>query len=274
MKISVLITSYNYEKYIKETIQSVLNQTYKDWELIIVDDCSSDNSVDVIKSFNDSRIRLYINEENLGLAKTLKLGVEKATGDWIVFLESDDLINPDYITRKIQVIKNNNNISLVFNDCNFFGESSRVNDFNTALYKTRLKNAKRKYPANMFYNFYLSNKIFTFSAVMAKRSDLLQLDYDTPVDCLLDWWLWIQLAYIGDFYYIPEKLTQWRLHNDSYISNSEKNTPGGLRIKAYFKTFIKSKDFKILVFIIFLRMIWVLQQINKKLMKLIHNKWK
>ena len=143
MKISVVITSYNYEKYIKETIQSVLNQTYKDWELIIVDDCSSDNSVDVIKSFNDSRIRLYINEENLGLAKTLKLGIEKATGDWIVFLESDDLINPDYITRKIQVIKNNNNISLVFNDCNFFGESSRVNDFNTALYKTRLKTDKR-----------------------------------------------------------------------------------------------------------------------------------
>ena len=64
MKISVVTASYNYQDYIKETIQSVLDQTYNDWELIIVDDCSTDSSVDVIKSFNDERIKLFINKKD------------------------------------------------------------------------------------------------------------------------------------------------------------------------------------------------------------------
>ena len=126
MKISIVTASYNYENYIKESIQSVLNQTYEDWELIIVDDCSTDNSVNVIKSFQDDRIKLFINKQNLGLAKTLELGIKRATGDWIIFLESDDLITPDYIAKKIQVILNNKNINLVFNDCDFFGDMERT----------------------------------------------------------------------------------------------------------------------------------------------------
>lgn len=69
--ISIVTASYNYEQYIVETIQSVINQTYTDWELIVVDDCSTDNSVEVIKSFNDERIKLFVNEKNLGLKGTI-----------------------------------------------------------------------------------------------------------------------------------------------------------------------------------------------------------
>ena len=95
MKISVVTASYNYQDYIKEAVQSVLDQTYKDWELIIVDDCSTDNSVEVIKSFKDERIKLFINEKNLGLKETVKRGIENATGEWVVFLESDDILTPE-----------------------------------------------------------------------------------------------------------------------------------------------------------------------------------
>ena len=98
--ISIVTASYNYEQYIGETIQSVLNQTYTDWELIIVDDCSSDNSLKVIKSFDDDRIKLFVNKKNMGLKYTVKRGVELAKGDWVVFLESDDLITPDYLENK------------------------------------------------------------------------------------------------------------------------------------------------------------------------------
>ena len=274
MKISIVTASYNYENYIKETIKSVLNQTYQDWELIIIDDCSSDNSVNVIKSFQDDRIKLFVNKQNLGLAKTLKLGIEKATGDWIVFLESDDLITSDYLAKKVQIIQKHKNINLIFNDCEFFGDTDRVNDFNTALRKTRLNNSQREYPSNMFYNLYLSNKIFTFSAVMAKRNDLLKLDFNTPIDSLLDWWLWIQLAYIGKFYYIQDKLTKWRLHKKSYITKSKNSTPYELQIKAYFKLFKKNNDIKILLFIPFAQIIWYLLQIKKNVKKLIINKRK
>ena len=274
MKISIVTASYNYQDYIKETIQSVLDQTYSDWELIIVDDCSTDNSVDVIKSFSDDRIKLFINEKNLGLAQTVKRGVEYATGDWIVFLESDDLITSDNIEKKVEIVKKYSDLNLIFNDCEFFGYENKVRDFSIALKKTRALLKKKNYPQNMFYNFYLSNKIFTFSSVMAKREDLLKISYTPPIDSLLDWWLWVQLAYIGKFYYISEKLTKWRLHTDSYIYKSNHYSPKQLQMKIYFAMFKKYQNIFILLFIPFAQFIWYLQQIKKNLKKLIFNKRK
>ncbi len=274
MKISVVTASYNYQDYIKETIQSVLDQTYNDLELIIVDDCSNDNSVDVIKSFNDERIKLFINKKNLGLAQTVKRGVECATGEWIVFLESDDLITPDNIEKKVQIIKKYSDLNLIFNDCEFFGDENKIKDFSIALKKTRVLLKNKNYPQNMFYNFYLSNKIFTFSSVMAKREDLLKISYNPPIDSLLDWWLWVQLAYIGNFYYIPEKLTKWRLHKNSYIESSNNISLNKIHNKMYYKMFKKYKKIKILIFIPFAQIIWGLQQVKKFLTKLIFNKRK
>ena len=275
MKISVVTASYNYQDYIKETIQSVLDQTYNDWELIIVDDCSTDNSVDVIKSFNDERIKLFINEKNLGLAQTVKRGVEYATGEWIVFLESDDLITPDNIEKKVQIIKKYSNLNLIFNDCEFFGDKNKVKDFSIALKKTRILLKNKNYPIKMFYNFYLKiNKIFTFSSVMAKREDLLKISYNPPIDSLLDWWLWVQLAYIGNFYYIPEKLTKWRLHKNSYIESSNNISLNKIHNEMYYRMFKKYKKIKILIFIPFAQIICGLQQAKKFLTKLIFNKRK
>ena len=112
----------------------------------------------------------------------------------------------------------------------------------------------------MFYNFYLSNKIFTFSSVMAKREDLLKISYNPPIDSLLDWWLWVQLAYIGNFYYIPEKLTKWRLHKNSYIESSNNISLNKIHNEMYYKMFKKYKKIKILIFIPFAQIIWGLQQ--------------
>lgn len=117
--ISIVTASYNYAQYIGETIQSVLNQTYSDWELVIVDDCSSDNSVEVIKSFKDERIKLYVNGKNLGLKGTVKRGIELAQGNWIVFLESDDVITPDYLKKKVEIAQKYPDVVLIFNDCEF-----------------------------------------------------------------------------------------------------------------------------------------------------------
>lgn len=274
MKISIVTASYNYQDYIKETIQSVLDQTYNDWELIIVDDCSTDRSVDVIKSFNDERIKLFINEKNLGLAQTVKRGVECATGDWIVFLESDDLITSDNIEKKVEIIKKYPDLNLIFNDCEFFGDTERIKKVENDLQKTRKILKYKKYPAKMFYNFYLSNKIFTFSSVMVKRDDLLNVNFETPIDMLLDWWLWIQLSYLGKFYYIPEKLTKWRLHMDSYVLQSIYSSPNQFQMKIYWEIFKKQKNIFILIFIFFEQIIWTLQKHKRRLKRLIFNKSK
>ena len=274
MKISVVTASYNYEDYIKETIQSVLDQTYENWELIIIDDCSSDNSVDVIRAFKDERIKLFINEKNLGLKDTVKRGIENATGEWIVFLESDDILAPDNIEKKVEIAKKYSDVNLIFNDCEFFGDKAKVQDFTIALKKTRSLLRKKHYPKNMFYNFYLSNKIFTFSSVMVRRNDLLNISFNPPMDCLLDWWLWVQLAYTGKFYYIPELLTKWRLHTDSYIYKSKHYCPQQLQMKIYYEIFKKYRNPFVVLFIPFAQLVWYLQQIKKNSKKLIFNKGK
>ena len=271
--ISIVTASYNYEQYISETIQSVLNQTYSDWEMIIVDDCSTDNSVEVIKSFNDKRIKLFVNEKNLGLKGTVKRGIEEAKGDWVVFLESDDMITPDYLEKKIQIAQQYPDVNLIFNDCEFFGDEKRVFDFNAVLKRTRKILYEQTYPFDMFYYFYHSNKIFTFSSVMTKREDLLKINYEPKLDCLLDWHLWVQLAYLGKFYYIPEKLTYWRLHSNSYVQTSTYKTPFDLQFKSYMDVFCRTKNLKIIFMILFLHPLWYAKQIKKQL-RLISNKWK
>lgn len=274
MKISVVTASYNYQDYIKEAVQSVLDQTYKDWELIIVDDCSTDNSVEVIKSFKDERIKLFINEKNLGLKETVKRGIENATGEWVVFLESDDILTPDNIEKKVEIAKKYTDINLIFNDCEFFGDENKVRDFNIALGKTRAVLRRKTYPNKMFYNFYLSNKIFTFSSVMAKREDLMKMSFNPPMDCLLDWWLWVQMSYASKFYYLTETLTKWRLHTDSYIYKSKHYSPEQLQMKIYYAMFKKYKNPFIILFIPFAQIIWYLQQIKKNSKNLILNKRK
>jgi glycosyltransferase involved in cell wall biosynthesis len=226
--ITVIITSYNYEQYIKEAIQSVLNQTYQNFELIIVDDCSTDNSVEIIKSFNDDRIRLFVNEQNQGLAKTLQRALQEAKGKWVAFLESDDILTLDNLEKKVQVVESYPNIALVFNDVELFGEK----DKREKAFKKSAKFLRNKtYPCNLFYDLGTVNRILTFSAVLVNKSELLKINFNTPVDKCLDWWLFLHLARNNQFYYIPEKLTKWRMHSTSYIN--QKQTHFSLPISLY-----------------------------------------
>ncbi len=245
MKISIITASYNYEKYIEETINSVLNQSYNNWELIIVDDGSSDNSIKIIKKFceKDNRIKLYTHEnnQNKGLKETLLLGISKAQSNWVVFLESDDLITADYLKKKIDIIQKYPQVGLIFNDVQLFGDEKKVY-INTPIFKSNHNFLlKKRYPCNIFWDLNVSNKILTFSTLMVKKSLLNNENFDTPVDKLLDWWLYIHITYQNEVYYIPEKLTLWRLHKNSYISKNRKKTNFFLSILAYLDVFKKNK---------------------------------
>ncbi len=267
--VSIIIPSFNYEKYITQTIESVIHQTYTNWELIIVDDGSKDNSLEIIKDFcqKDFRIKLYTHEnnKNLGLKKTIELGISKVSTDWLVILESDDLINEDYLEKKVSIIKKYPSVNLVFNDCEFFGDSNKVKKVAQGLLPTQLKLRNYVYPRNMFFDFYLDNQIFTFSSIMVKKQDILKIDLNTPIDHLLDWWIYIQLANLGDFYYIPEKLTQWRQHPDSYLNKAKRiRTPEALQTKAYYKIYKQTHNFNILPFMVKQHILWYLRKFNSK----------
>lgn len=106
--VSIIMPSWNTEKYIAESIQCVIDQTYKNWELIIVDDCSSDNTDNVVQSFlGDPRIKYYKNSENMGAALTRNKALREAQGEWVAFLDSDDLWKPEKISKQVEFMKEN-----------------------------------------------------------------------------------------------------------------------------------------------------------------------
>ncbi|MGL5757206.1 MULTISPECIES: glycosyltransferase family 2 protein [Bacteria] len=108
--VSIITPSYNSKDFIGETIESVLNQTYKNWELLIIDDCSTDDSSEVIKKYtqNDSRIKYLKNKKNSGPATSRNVGIEKAEGKYIAFLDSDDFWDKEKLKYQIEFMEKNN----------------------------------------------------------------------------------------------------------------------------------------------------------------------
>ncbi len=105
--VSIIMPSYNTGKYIAEAIQSVINQTYKYWELIIVDDCSSDNTDEIVTSFSEPRIKFFKNKINSGAAVSRNRALREAKGRWIAFLDSDDLWRIDKLEKQIGFMEKN-----------------------------------------------------------------------------------------------------------------------------------------------------------------------
>ncbi len=105
--VSIIMPSWNTGKFIAESIQSVIDQTYTNWELLIVDDCSTDNTDEVVTSFQDERIKYFKNEKNYGAALTRNRAMREAQGEYIAFLDSDDLWTPNKLEKQINFMERN-----------------------------------------------------------------------------------------------------------------------------------------------------------------------
>ncbi len=232
--ISIITTSYNYGKYISETIKSIQAQSYSDWELIIVDDSSQDNSVEIIKSFcKDKRIKLICHDKNKGLTQSVKTGLKYAKGEWIAFLESDDLWRENTLEERVRAIKNNPQVGIIFNDVEEFGDDNTILAVKNNLDKNRVKISKLNFPKNIFYDLNIENFLLTFSAVMIKKEILDDCPLDTPIDALLDWWIFIHISFNNEAFYINKKLTKWRQHKNSYLFRRKKTNFQCVNLEAY-----------------------------------------
>lgn len=247
--ISIITTSYNYNEYISETIKSVLAQTYSDWELIVVDDASTDESVNTIKSFcEDKRIKLICHDKNKGLKKSIQTGLKYAKGEWIAFLESDDTLCPTALEERIKNCPEN--INFIFNSVNLIGEKDWIEEIQKQVSKTEEELAKLSFPHNMFKMFDKKNPILTLSSVMIKKDLLIEELLNSPVDALFDWWLYINLSFKNEFYYLPQKLTNWRIHSNSYIKKPHKKHFCLVNVLAYVNIFKKNPSIDLLLFIV------------------------
>ena len=222
---SVIVASYNYEDYIRETLESLVNQTYKNFEVIVVDDGSSDNSVKVIREYEEKYpcVHLYQhpNGKNRGLPETVLLGLTKSKGEYIAFCESDDSWSLTHLEELNKFINENPRAHIVVNDVETFGDEDRCAEMQRVIEhrKNEILRSKGRIPAN---NFRKSNYILTFSACCVNRVLLQSCDFlGVKKKTSLDWWLWRQISLNNQIYYLNGKLTFWRLHADSYNKRKE-----------------------------------------------------
>ncbi len=113
--ISIITPSYNQGKYLEQTIQSVLNQTHSNIEYLVIDGCSTDNSIDIIKKYEE-KISYWISESDDGQADAINKGFRHSNGDFVCWVNSDDILYPDYVTKRVQQFKENPNVDMIYGD--------------------------------------------------------------------------------------------------------------------------------------------------------------
>ena len=203
-KISVIMPVYNtYDKDLREAIDSILNQTYSDFEFIIINDGSANNAEEVILSYQDSRIKYVKNEQNLKLIATLNKGLDLAQGEYIPRMDSDDISDKTRFEKQMNILENNKNIGLVGTGCVKFPK------YPPTFYLTENEQIKNSL-------IFEHNAICGASSIMRKSIiDDNNLRYDFKYKHAEDYAMWLKLMNLTEFHNINEILYFYRWHNEN-----------------------------------------------------------
>ena len=167
-------------------------------------------------------------------------------------MESDDLWVPDTLEIRLKYAEKYSDVGIIFNDVEEFGDEEWLKAVKNNFTRTRKILNKLKFPKNIFYNINVHNLIMTFSSVMIKREYFENLNFNTPIDALLDWWIYIHISYHTKAFYIKEKLTKWRQHRQSYILRKKQPSFKLANIEAYLDVYKTNKlNITFLPFLIF-----------------------
>lgn len=206
--VSVVIGAYNCGKFIQETIYSVLNQTLRDWELIIVDDCSSDDTYEKIKAINDRRIQIIRLDKNSGLpAVPRNRGIKASRGEFIAFLDHDDIWFPDKLSTQLEYLRKHKNISFVTSSVKIKSADEMYdNKISTAHGRVR---PAHTYNQLLNYNFVPSSSVMVRARIL---NDIELFDENPKFVTSEDWDLWLRIAKRYKIAVIPKVLGIYIMH--------------------------------------------------------------
>jgi glycosyltransferase involved in cell wall biosynthesis len=225
-KVSVIIPNYNYAQYVGEAIESVMNQSYKDIEIVVVNNGSTDNSMEVLEKY--SKKILLINQENLGQSGARKTGLEAATGDYIAFLDADDKWDSKKIEK--QMLLFTPKVELVYCGINSFSEKSqKIIATEIPTFRGSCSDAFIEYPGVSIVLSGESTSIFTRSLLNKVGG------FDSELNSAAGWDFFRRCSKFTHFDFVPEPLINYRLHS-SNMSNSFQGTIMDIRL-AYKKLF-------------------------------------
>lgn len=211
--VSVIIPTYNRGELISAALDSVINQTYKELEIIIVDDNSSDNTFNVVEKYCnlDTRINYIKNNKNLGGGGARNIGIKASSGDYIAFLDSDDIWYPEKISRQMSEFQKNPLVQAVFS--NYIMSQYETNEV-----VANNNSAISCSPSKIFTGNYLG----TTSSMIAKKETLIKIGmFDSQLRSCQDWDIYIRLIIAGEIAYVPDLLLTQYYHGKRLSSNGE-----------------------------------------------------
>ena len=208
-KVSVITAAYNHVQFVRQSVESVLNQTYRDFEHIVVDDGSSDGTSDVLKSFGD-RIN-YIRQENKGVASARNHGIRKSSGDYIAILDSDDAWMPHKLERQMPIFEERPETAVVYSQACIIDAAGKMRNSDDLL-------GEPLNPETAFADLLRHDPIPVLTAVV-KRKCIDELGgFTESLTAISDWDLWVRISARWPIAFIREPLALYRIHGrNSYI---------------------------------------------------------
>lgn len=209
VKISVLMPVYNGEKYLKQTIESVLGQSYSDFEFIIVDDGSTDSSVQIVRGFGDSRIRL-IQANHGGIVGALNRGMEEAAGEYLARIDADDVCLPHRLETQLKYMESNDDVVVCGTWASTIDENGNVTG---ALEYPPVEDQEIR-------NYMILHNPFIHPSVMFRRKAVVEAGAYKNFKHTEDYELWTRALCRGKGHNIPERLIQYRIHSSQVTRTS------------------------------------------------------
>lgn len=218
--VSIIIPSYNHEKYVEQAIMSIIDQTYRNLELIIIDDGSVDESPYVIKELvnkiDSSKKIIFEIQDNMGLSKTLNKAIRMANGEYIAILASDDMYLPNKIEECVNVLSNAES-----NVCAVFSNGFIINENGVKMHQFYDNKHKKPWGKNVYKELLLGNWIAALS-LLYRKSSLLECGlFDENLE-IEDYDMLLRLAKIFELKYISKPLVLYRMHGLNCSNNKEK----------------------------------------------------
>lgn len=240
-KVSVLIPAYNYAHYLSEAIDSVLGQTYKNFELIVVDNCSTDNTEEIVNNYakHDTRIKFVRNQENIGMYRNYNQALLLATGDYIKFLNADDKFEPTLLEKFVDILENDTTISVITSYRQYFGSK---NDVLIPPFKGKVEST-----IAILSSLKKGNWIGEPTTVMFRRENLNLGLFDISLLMIADQDMWLRHLRVGNLYILDEVLSYFRIHDTQgtvqLSQNTEKQLFNRLQYADYRRSAILNKRF-------------------------------
>ncbi|MGG0720047.1 glycosyltransferase [Robertmurraya massiliosenegalensis] len=220
--ISIVLPVYNSDKYIRHSIESVINQSYIDWELIVIDDGSIDQTGSIIQEYNSDRIH-YHYQSNQGPSAARNKGISLAKGEYIAFIDADDIYRPNKLYEQVRFLENHPEIQIVYCDAQVVNKDLKpINVLRTE----GLYDNKEDFFAQLLFRQILPLP----PAIMLKRECLQEIKYNEKLVHAEDYDLTIQLARKFRFGYLPESLYIYRRHEDNLTNGHEKQVQAEMKI--------------------------------------------